>query len=53
MKKKTKVKKENKQIIEIHVYVHQDNIPNYIPPIYPNTPGLPYGPYSPTVTFKG
>lgn len=36
-KKQTKPKKENKQIIEIHVYIHNNGLNTNIPP-------LPYNP---------
>lgn len=60
--KPTKVKKEKKQVIEIHIYIHQDNqtVPIYpVNPIYPGTapynpfnpPYNPFNPLNPTVTF--
>jgi hypothetical protein len=37
MKKKIiKKVKENKQIVEIHIYIHQNNVPQY--------PSVPYNP---------
>lgn len=41
MKKKTKPKKENKQIVEVHIYIHQT--PNYTPPSTPQYPHNPLG----------
>jgi hypothetical protein len=41
MTKEKKEKKENKQIVEVHIYVHYVGVPTYTPPTtttYPYTP---------------
>ena len=45
--KKTKKKKENNKIVEIHIYIHQ--IPQYIQ--QPYFPQPPYNPNYPIVTY--
>lgn len=45
MKKKTtkKIKKENKQVIEIHIYVHQNSTGIWTTPNYPHNPNITPG----------
>ncbi len=51
MEKKTKKAKENKQIVEIHIYIHHC----YQIPIYPvQYPYYPYNPITnPIITWLG
>jgi hypothetical protein len=49
MKNKT-TKKEEKQIVEIHIYIHQNNPVPYIPPNHPTSPQQPFYPNYPIST---
>ncbi len=50
MKKKTKKTKENKQIIEIHIHIHQEG---YQTPIYPvQYLYYPYDPITNPIIWK-